>query len=30
VSDALYDAWSSIPAPGEWRLARFFLAEANA
>jgi hypothetical protein len=27
VSDALYDAWSSIPTPGEWRLARFFPAE---
>jgi hypothetical protein len=27
VSEALYDAWSSIPTPGEWRLARFFPAE---
>ena len=27
VSDALHDAWSSLPTPGEWRLARFFPAE---
>ena len=27
VSEALYDAWTSIPTPGEWRLARFFPAE---
>jgi hypothetical protein len=30
VSDALYDAWASIPTPGEWRLARFFPAEGAA
>jgi hypothetical protein len=30
VSDALYDAWTSIPTPGEWRLARFFPAESSA
>ena len=30
VSDAIYDAWSSIATPGEWRLARFFPAESAA